>query len=300
MSRPAPVDPHFLHRKATLARALRVPCEAPCAVSWLRDGALLVGTDGGHVLRVHPVDGTSTLVERGHAILGVAPVGDDIVVVDAGGWLLAVRPDGVVRWRGRHPYLGAVTISPYTAQGRDQVLIVGPTLEERRALFYERGSKAFRIRLPDGALPVPQGGGLGLAQPTAEGLEIIAMRPGLRFQGQTLPGVALRQDGQLVTAFDARRAWVWTVPSEPVRARPPIAEVAVDGASALAAGSEERALAVGLADGGLRIVALPGTAMSRAEDAGPGPVRAVAFDPTGAWLASASDRLTLWSVNLGP
>lgn len=281
-------DAHYLHRKRGLSLLVKPPVRDGTVMAWDRKGALLVGTGDGRVERVHPAMGTSHLLTGLGAAIGLAVDGDRFVVVEEGGRWSAFDPAGARVVVGAHPFSGPVTV---LFRG-DRVLLTGTTKGEKQVLFYEKGRKVFRVRLPHRAVAFVAGDGIGLAQSTPAGLELIQLADGARFRQVRQTDHELVMCGDHVIGTDARGVRIW--PQSGGHA----VEVHLPDTVTAALSPDGRFLAAGTAHGGVAMVDLsdagdrthPSTVHVTEQ-----PIRAVAVNPKGSVLASSADALTLWS-----
>ena len=281
-------DAHYLHRKRGLSLLVKPPVKHGRVMAWERKGALLVGTRDGKVERVHPAMGTSHVLQGLGAAIGLGVDGDQFVVVEEGGRWGAFDAAGNRVVVGAHPFEGPVTV---TFRG-DRVLLTGTTKGEKQVLFYERGRKVFRIRLPHRAVAFVLGENIGLAQSSPVGLEVIKLADGARFREVRQTDHELVASGDHVLGLDAKGVRVW--PNTGGRA----VEVSLPDAVTAGLTPDGRFVAAGTSNGGVAVIDLTDEADRRhptTVHVTEHPIRAVAVNPKGTVLASSADALALWS-----
>jgi hypothetical protein len=280
---------HYLHDRASLGLVVRAYVRGVTTVAWGPRDTLYAGTTTGEVHATHTVEGTRLLHRGFGPTLRIAVHGDELIVVESQGVWRRLALDGTELQVARHAFVEDVDI---LFDGTHLVL-VGTTATDRRIDLWRDGKRVQRMGIPMGAMPLAEDGVLRLAWVSNAGLEVLKLAPGLSFRGDAPGGARLTTTGGHLIGLLSSTVHVWTPEMTLVcsaRARAP---------TVACASADGRTLALGTASGGVAIVHLhsdPREVAPATVHASDDPIAALAFDPTGRWLASGSSRLCVWSV----
>lgn len=281
-------DAHFLHERRGLEALVKPPVGRPVALAWTAKGDLLAASADGTLDRVHPALGTSRLLSDLAPVAGLGVDGDRFVVVERTGRWAAHDARGARLVEGQHPFDGTV----HAAFRGERTVLTGIAQGEKQALFFEGGRKVLRVRLPLRAVAFVAARGLGLAQSTANGLEVVWLDEGGRFTGRETTGHQLLALRDHVVGLHGGGVRVWRLD------RPEGLDVAVPGTTSAALTQDGGLLAVGTSEGAIALVNLESAsevAQPSLLEATDTPVRTLAFAPKGRFLASGADHLVLWT-----
>lgn len=281
-------DAHFLHERRGLEALVKPPVGRPVALAWTGKGDLLAASADGTIDRVHPALGTSRVLSDLGPLAGLGVDGDRFVVVERTGRWSAHDARGQRLVEGQHPFEGSVQV----AFRGDRVVLTGLTKGEKQALFFENGRKVLRVQLPARGVAFVTERGLGLAQSTPTGLEVVWLEEGGRFQGREATGHQLVAHGDRIVGLHGGGVRVWRLDT------PVGVDVPVPGTTSAALTHEGGVLAVGTSEGAIALVDLgdpAAIAQPTLLEATDTPVRALAFSRKGRFLASGADQLVLWT-----
>lgn len=281
-------DAHYLHGRHGLSVLVRPPVEAASHLAWDGAGNLLVATQRGTLLRVHPAMGTSFVLEGCAQPTGLGVDGDRFVLVERDGTWGTYTIDGQKLISGDHPFAGYVTV-----QFREKkVLLTGRTQAEKQVLFYDSGRKVLRIQIPPKAVGFISSGHFGLAQSIPVGMEVIYLRDGGRFQGRETTNHVLYAFRDHIVGVHPEGARVWSLVEGESR------DVYLPGTVCAALDWDGRMLALGTAEGQVALADLDDEASCATPvvvDAADVPIRALSFSRKGKYLASSADDLVIWT-----
>lgn len=281
---------HYLHRRTGLTPMLRPPVRGAEALTWCGD-QLIVGTSARALHAIHPVHGTRTLLPEHPGALALAADPRTITVFYVDGTWRRYDADGKPRVEGRHPLTRDVRIELYG----DRMLVCGCTPGDRRAKLYEGDRKVLRVLLPDRAVAALDVDGIHLAQPVADHqLESVRVGPGVRFKLPAAGDARLVPSGPYIIGLEPDSVRVWQIDGTPKT------QLRVHGVTAVTLTPDHRYLALGTRQGGVAVVDLEAPPQTTPDTVhvSDQPVRVLAFDAAGAWLASAADRVVVWSWDL--
>lgn len=285
-------EAHYLHERRGLEAILRPPVADPTAIAWIPKRAeLIVGTKAGEIHSVDPVLGTRLLAsDIGEpAALSVHNDRERLVCVSRGGsWCIrSIR--GEVIGTGSHSLMTNIDAFWYG----DYAVVVGDEMENRLLMAIKDGEIKSRAKLPKGvaALLSPDGK-LLLSRSTPRGLQVIPFGRGSSFPKADTTGHRLRVSNPYIMGMTATGVAIWSHEGgQPQSMRMP--EV-----TAAAISSDGRMMGMGTRTGAVALAVLDSPNKRARPDlvkAFEGPVIAAEFSTRGRWLATAAERVQIWS-----
>lgn len=285
-------EAHYLHERHGLEAILRPPVADPTALAWIpKRTELLVGTKAEEVHSVDPVLGTR-LVASGVGEPAAICVHSDrermIIVSRNGTWhMRTVKNESI--GTGNHGLMANIDAFWYG----EYAVVVGDEVDHRLLLAIKDGEVKKRAKLPKGvSASLSPTGKLLLARSTPMGLQVIPFGKGSSFSKSDLTGHRLRVSNEYVMGMTKTGVAIWTHEGgQPQSMRMPevtAAAMSVDG----------RMMGMGTRTGAVALAVLDSANKRARPDlvkAFEGPVIAAEFATRGRWLATAAERVQLWS-----
>lgn len=287
-------EAHYLHERHGLEAILRPPVAQPTALAWIpKRPELLVGTKAGEVHSVDPVLGTRLIyTDVGEpAAMQVHSDRERIIVVSRDGNWYQRTLRGVEIGTGHHGMMTNIDCFWFG----DFAVITGDQVDNRLLLAIKDGVVKTRAKLPKGvsAFLHPEGRPL-LARSAPMGLQVIPFGRGSSFPKTEggITGHRLRVSGHYVMGMTKTGVAIWTHEGgQPASMRMP--EV-----TAAAVSADGRFMGLGTRTGAVALAVLDSPNKRARPDlvkAFEGAVTAAEFSTRGRWLATAAERVQLWS-----
>ena len=285
-------EAHYLHERSGLEAVLRPPVDDPTALAWIpKREELLVGTRAGEVHSVDPVLGTR-IVASGigePASISVHPDRERILMVCRNGnWIIQSMRSGLIA-SGDHQMMANIDCFWLG----EIALISGDEVDSRRLLAI-RGDKVLsKVRLPEKVVCFPHPNGRPmLARSTPRGLQVIPFGKGSSFPKAETTGHRLRVSGNRVMGMTKTGVAIWDHEGgQPQSMSIPEVTAAAMSEDGSLMGMETRTGAVALAE----MNSPDKRARLDLVKAYEGAVTSAAFSSRGRWLATAAERVQLWS-----
>ncbi|MCO4745797.1 MAG: hypothetical protein KC912_13470 [Proteobacteria bacterium] len=285
-------EAHYLHERQGLEAILRPPVPDPTALAWIpKRTELLVGTKAGEVHSVDPVLGTRLVASDIGEPAAICVHSDRtrvIIVSRNGTWhVRTVRDDGI--GTGSHGLMTNIDAFWYG----EYAIVIGDAIDHRLLLAIKDGAVKSRAKLPMGvAAFLNPSGKLMLSRSTPAGLQVIPFGKGSKFPKSDTTGHRLRVSGNYVMGMTTTGVAIWThLGGQPQSMRMP--EV-----TAAAISPDGRMMGMGTRTGAVALAVLDSPNKRARPDlvkAFEGAVIAAEFATRGRWLATAAERVQLWS-----
>lgn len=287
-------EAHYLHERQGLEAVLRPPVPDPTALAWIPKRAeLLVGTKAGEIHSVDPVLGTRLLYsDVGEpAAMQVHDDRERLIILSRDGRWMQRTLRGKTIGEGAHGMIANISCFWFG----DFAVVTGDHVDHRLLLAIKDGEVKTRAKLPKGvsAFLHPEGRPL-LARSMPMGLQVIPFGKGSSFpksEGE-VTGHALRVSGHFVMGMTKTGVAIWThTGGQPQSMRMP--EV-----TAAAISADGRFMGLGTRTGAVALAALDSPEKRARPDlvkAFEGSVTAAEFATRGRWLATAAERVQLWT-----